>query len=94
MLTHAARMLTHAAGKKRPYDDARLLPSHNTTKRQRAWQEQVAYADVCCMHADVCSIRQHMAGAGGLSSVCCVRIFTCVPVNASKLSTLLYESIK
>ena len=42
MLTYAARMLTHAAGKKRPYDDARLLPSHNTTKRQRAWQEQVA----------------------------------------------------
>jgi hypothetical protein len=33
-----------AAGKKRPYDDARLLPSHNITKRQRAWQEQVADA--------------------------------------------------
>lgn len=28
-------------GKKRAYDDARLLPSHNRTKREKLWQEQV-----------------------------------------------------
>lgn len=41
MLAHKAALASTQVGKARPYDDPRLLPSHNRLKRQRDWQTQV-----------------------------------------------------
>ena len=41
MLAQKAALGKTQVGKKRAYDDPRLLPSHNRLKRQREWQAQV-----------------------------------------------------